>query len=137
MKLFTHGTVKDGKFVPENPEYFRNIFQNFEGKRITMTINRFKKPRSDEQSNYYWGVIVKMISEETGEEKDAVHESLKALFLTEVRYVRVNKRLVKFTKVKGTSALDTIEFNEYQEHCRKWAAEFLGINIPDPTQCVF
>jgi hypothetical protein len=35
--------------------------------------------------------------------------------------------------VKSTTLLSTVEFSEFVEKCRQWAAE-QGFNIPDPTK---
>jgi hypothetical protein len=34
----------------------------------------------------------------------------------------------------STARLDTLEFIDYTEHCRLWANEFFGLNIPLPGE---
>ena len=75
--------------------------------------------RSNPQNKYYFGVVVDMISEETGNEPEETHELLK----------------LKFLKPMGkanTTQLDTKEFNLYIEKIQRWAAQDLGCIIPDP-----
>jgi len=76
--------------------------------------------RSNPQNKYYFGVVVDMISEETGNEPEETHELLK----------------LKFLKPMGkanTTQLDTREFNLYIEKIQRWAAIELGCIIPDPV----
>lgn len=136
MKLFSHAIVKDGKVTPDNPEYFKGMFKQFNGKHITVTVGRYRKPRSNEENNYYFGVVVKMIADDIGEESENVHESLKSLFLTDIRYIKVRGKLVKITKVKSTTDLSTLEMEDYLERIRRWASELLGIVIPLPEQTI-
>ena len=43
------------------------------------------KQRSNQQSRYYWGIVVQILSEHTGFTKDEVHELLKRKFLKDIR----------------------------------------------------
>ncbi len=63
------------------------------------------------------------------ETTEACHEALKAKFLGE----EIDQYGLKH--VKSTTGLDTTEFIEaYTEPIKRWAAEFLGLPIPDPNQ---
>lgn len=75
--------------------------------------------RSNPQNAYYFGVIVDMISQETGNELEETHELLKVRFL---------KPIGK----KSTTQLTTVEFNTYIEKIQRWSAQELGCVIPDP-----
>lgn len=135
MKLYLHGKIECNRFLPENPEYFKNVFRSFEGKRVTLTVGRYRKPRSDMENRYYWGVVVNMISDAMGEsDKEYVHEILKSLFLEEVKYKTVGDRQIKLKRVKSTTELSTVEMESYMESIRRWAASFLGVVIPEPNQ---
>ena len=82
--------------------------------------------RSNPQNKWYRGVVLEMISEETGHDPDDLHELFKYKFnSSEVMGKRVGKTTVNLT-VK--------EFTEYVENIRRWAAEFLSMNIPDPDE---
>ena len=76
--------------------------------------------RSDQQNKYYHGVVVKMISDHLGYEKDEMHEVLKKQF-----------------KVESTAKLKSAEFKEYVENIVRWAASDLGLPIPDPSEIDF
>lgn len=86
--------------------------------------------RSILQNKYYWGVIIKVLSEHTGYEKDDLHGYLTKRFLG-VTYIDLEAGQV--TEVtKSTSRLNKQDFMNYCERIRIWAHESLGLKIPDP-----
>ncbi len=91
--------------------------------------------RTAAQNAYYWGVVVAMISEGTGNDPDVVHEALKSMF-NPVRFTYLDK-VGEFheTRIGGSTAVKSLDaFAEYLEACRMWAAQELGIVIPDPGE---
>jgi hypothetical protein len=99
------------------------------GMKIDLIIKKHGEHCSSNQRGYYWGVIVKMISDYTGHEPDEIHDTLKFKFLKE--------RDVKGIEyVKSTESLTTGEREEYHEQCRKWALIVLGIQIPLPREVI-
>jgi len=76
--------------------------------------------RNDNQLPYYWGVVVDSISQETGHEKDEVHEFLLTQF---------SKHLCNDDtyRVKRTSEMTRREFHDYITKCEVWAGTFLSI----------
>jgi len=103
----------------------QNYLLSLEGKRVELTVEKIRHKRSNQQNKWYWGCILQLISEHTGEEPENLHEALKAHFAP--------KKVVGNIVVPSSSRyLDTIEFGEYCEKVRRWAAEELSIDIPDP-----
>ena len=104
-----------------------------EGTHVFVTVEKItkKKERSLEQNSYYWGVVIKILEDDgPGYSKDEWHEALKAKFLTYENVPGIPTQL-------STTQLSTIEFEIYLEKIRRWAASFLGINIPEPNQVKF
>ena len=60
-----------------------------------------------------------------------VHDSMRWRFLKQQRIDETTGELL-YEFALSTTQLDTVGFTEYIEHCRRFAAEFLGIDIPDP-----
>ena len=89
-------------------------------------IRKPKKQRSNEQNRYFHGVIVKLISEGIGYSPDETKTLLKMMFLL------VEKN--GFVTCRETKDLSTVEQEEFNEHCRRWAAAELSINIPLPNE---
>lgn len=103
---------------------------------VTIEVKKRKKHRSDLQNRYYFGVVVHLITDrlrELGHEvdKDDTHNFLKGKFLYSEL---VNEASGEIERIpKKTPDCTTIEFIEYMEDCKRWAAQFLDIYIPDPN----
>lgn len=111
------GKVSQGRIKLDNPGRFKEYLASFEGKKIELVLRERTVERSDRQNAYYHGVVVKMISDKTGHDPEETHQNLKEHF-----------------KIITTTKMKTTEFQEYIERCRRFAAEFLELNIPDPNQ---
>ena len=101
-----------------------------------IAIKKHRKGRSPQQNRYYHGVVVAMITDHLRAQgyneftEDLVHEYLKDQFL---QRTVVNEQTGEYIKVSGsTASLDTVRFNEYIETVKQYAAERLGLFIPDP-----
>lgn len=106
-------------------------------------VEQQKSRRSDDQNAYYWGVVVEMISQAAGYEAAEVHE-----FLCGTRWGWKDKRVPKTprnpdgiesvpmrtTTTKGgkRAVLPVMEFAEFIEFARRFAADKLSLYIPDP-----
>lgn len=131
MKTEVLGTVAKGKFQPENVKAFKAAFYSNEGKRVRVTVERFRKKRSTPANAYYWGVVVPMIGAAIGEDdQEAVHDALKAEFNYEI--VAVGNKEIRVPK--STAGLDTLQFNDYLERVRRFASEFLHLYVPEPGE---
>lgn len=127
------GKVEHGKFVPENKQLFKAAFYGHEGKRVRVTVERFRNRRSTEQNRYYFGVVVPLIGKAIGEEdNETVHEMLKAEFNYEILVIGDRE----MRKPKSTAKLETKEFSDFMEKVRMWAAKFLELYIPDPNEAI-
>jgi len=113
------------------------------GKRIRVTVEQYRKRRSDEQNAYLFGVAYKALCDATGYDVADVHE-----FLLGEHFGWTDKRVPKSRKfpdgiervpVRSTtrdasgkrSVLTTMEFAEYVDHVQRFAAQH-GIFIADP-----
>lgn len=121
------GQVNEGKLTIDKAGELRTYLGGLGNVRIVLTVEKERRKRSNQQNRWYWGCILQLISEHTGEEPEDLHEALKAHF--------AKKKVVGNIIVpSSTRYLDTIDFAEYCEKVRRWAAEELNINIPDPDQ---
>ena len=119
------GTIQEGKLLLDKAPVFRGYLHTLEGKRVEVTVAKFRKKRTLDQNNYYW-LILDMISKETGQDPLSLHQAFKFRFS---RKITVKGLVVP----ESTKAKDTIEFTDYIEQIREWAREFLNMNIPDPV----
>lgn len=101
------------------------------GQMVEFFVRRITRIRSLPQNRYYWGVVIPMICEETGMDKDQVHFALREKFLSR-RDVDTGLLIVK-----STTELTIEQFRWYIDQIQRWAAEFLHIDIPDPNQVAY
>jgi len=137
QKVSINSSVEDGK-IKSNRKALNKAIQEFNGKLITITIQRKRKVRSTPQNAYYWGCVVPLIQsafvDSWGERKtkEEIHEFLKREFqFTE----HVNEQTGEIIKVgKSTTENTTVEFEEYLEDVRRFAEEWFSILIPLPNE---
>lgn len=106
-------------------------------------VEQQKSKRSDDQNAYYWGVVVETISQTAGYEAAEVHE-----FLCGTRWGWKDKRVPKTprnpegvesvpmrtttTKDGKRAVLSVMEFADFIEFARRFAADKLSLYIPAP-----
>ena len=73
--------VLQGRIELHDKKSFREYMQKLEGQQVDLTVKKWKDQRSVQQNCYYWAVVVKIISDDTGNDPETVHEFLKAKFL--------------------------------------------------------
>ena len=84
--------------------------------------------RTEKQSRYYFGVVVPLIAEHCGYEKDEMHE------LLAMKFLRIeDDPITGSPRRKHTPDTDTKEFSEYVDACIRLAAE-LGVVVPAPNE---
>ena len=132
MKLKFKGSVKNNIFIPDQIEAYQLNINKFEGKEVWVTLGGVKKTRSLNQNRYYHGVILKMISDETGYTPEEVHEVIKARFLP------IPITLGGVGIIPGsTTDLSTDEFELLMGKVRKWGDTELNLYIPEPNEVPF
>jgi hypothetical protein len=128
MTLVHQGQVdSDGKLTLVNPERFRRALRGLLNAPVDVTVRRHRRTRSDRQHRYYFGVVVEILSEFTGYTSDEMHDALKWKFLQ----VDPGSSL---PTVRSTTNLTTVEFEDFLERVRMWAAADLRVVIPLPNE---
>lgn len=135
--IFTGRIITTGYGTSINPDCdiyyddrnkFHKYIQSLSGQRVEVIIRKPKTKRSDLQNNFYWGVVIELLSKELGYDQEELHEILKYKFL------KKNSALNGMEYVKSTAKLTTGEFEEYLDKIKRWSAEFLNIVIPNPNE---
>jgi hypothetical protein len=101
---------------------------------LVLMLERKHATRSLAQNAWYWSGVIGSISDHTGYTPEEVHEFCKAKFLpNKVTLADKNGEVVEEVVIgRSTTALNKIQFGEYIEAIRQWAAETLDLNIHDP-----
>lgn len=98
------------------------------GKPVEITVRQFRQKRSSQANRYYFGVVIPLLSEATGYERDEMHE------LLAMRFLRIEDDPVTGSpRRRRTPDTDTKEFAEYVDRCIRFAAE-LGVYVPAPGE---
>jgi len=128
VKHYFH--VREGSIGKDGWAILWGEFSKHEGKDVCVSITRGRK-RSSPQNNYYWGVVIPLAWQglvDLGNDCDEedVHEYLKERF-------GKRKVMQDYTIAESTTKMTTLEFEEYLERIKRFAAVDLCVNIPDPN----
>lgn len=129
------GTIRDGRLFIQNRGAFDSAISTLrEGMPVELAVTRLYATRSLPQNRWYWGVCVALLSEHTGYSPEEIHDILKAKFLPKhLAVTNSNGHIVDAFVIGGsTRLLNTVEFQEYSARVQQWAAEDVGVVIPDP-----
>lgn len=121
----------DGRSTLDFPAQWKSYVKYLagpEGNEITITAHRRRAKRSLKQSAYWWAVVVPTIAEHCGYTRDEMHEALKAKFLGTEDMSR------GLLRIGSTRKLNTQEFTDLTDRVILWAAEDLGVVIPQPER---
>jgi len=98
-------------------------------------VIKSNEKRSIPENSFYWGVVLPTVSDHLGYTNDELHEIFKSLFLSEVKYIKMNNGQIREVRyAKSTASLKVFEFEQYLENIRTWSALELGISIPLPNE---
>lgn len=102
------------------------------GTMLEVEIKTLKAIRSIPQNNFYWWIIVQMLSDHLGYEPEEMHEVLK--YLHNSHDLKLPDGSIA-KDGKSTTGLNTQEAEEYFDRIRVWALQDLeGFVIPLPNE---
>jgi len=96
-----------------------------------VTVDIYKKTRSNEQNRYLWGVAYKALEDATGQPKEDWHEYMLGEHFGWEEVSLFGKK--KLRAMNRSSKLSTLEFMGYVAFIQQRAAEH-GIYIADPNE---
>lgn len=128
MKPKFLGTVQFGVLRIENEEAYKDYLYTIEGD-VEVVVGKRSNKRSLNQNQYYWGIVIRIIADETGHSSDEIHELMKQMFLKDVIIIKGDK----YETVRSTTDLDTMQFSQdYIKRIKQWAWSELNLIIPEP-----
>ena len=95
-------------------------------------LSKEARIRSTPENNFYWGVVIEILSDELGYAKNEMHDILKSMFLHSIKYIHTKNGVKEVNVTGSTATLRVAEFEQYLEEIRMWAIMDLGIVIPTP-----
>lgn len=125
--------ITNGKIEPLNAERFGKDLELYEGKAVEISIKKWKDKRTLSQNSLYWRIL-ELIENETGNDKDTLHDYFKIRFLDKRRL-----KLGDDEKILpgSTRKLDTREMGQYIDKIILFASQELQIAIPAPDYMDF
>ena len=133
IKIETFGKIEGGKLSIHGRKRFEEDLRECKDQEVIITVKK-RGRRSDKQNRWYWGIVVTEIRlrlKELGHNltADEVHTFLKEKF-NPVNLISEHGELIA-TFPGSTTEFNKIEFSDYCERIRDWAAQTLEIVIPD------
>ena len=127
------GKVNDqGKVVFADPSAWRATCARLKGRLVWVTVRRQQQIRSPQANRYYFGVVVDSIASYIGESAEETHELLKSKFLPGRSVELLDGKTLEMPPT--TRHLTVEQFAEYLNRVKQWAAEWLGLSIPEPGE---
>lgn len=126
------GRIDGGALRLDRVAFARQVARLGDGP-VVVRVEREADRRTSEANAYYWGVVLKLIADETGQTPHDLHEYFKGQHLAQPILLVDRDGVIRHEATIGgsTSKLTTSEFYDYVERVRADAAD-LGIVIPDP-----
>lgn len=122
------GKIEKGKLALDTPDRFRVHLSRYEGQSVEVVVRKKKSQRSLQQNRAYFGIAVEILCDKTGFNREEMHDALKQKFAS-----RIDEK-TGLTIIESTADMDTVRFMKYYDDIQKWAAEFLGVYVPDPNE---
>lgn len=116
MKVFT-GQIESRTLKLDDPQSWFKRLLELDGEKVTLKIEKRKKPRSLGENSYFHAVVCTILADELGYTPQEVKGVLKWKF-----------------KIKSTADLSTVEFEKFMKDVREWASIELSIYIPSPHE---
>lgn len=112
--IFNSNVTESGKLESSISNQIKSGLVSFIGKNVTITITD-ETERTVRQNNLWW-VYVGILSKETGNTNEEMHELLKSKF-------------IPFSK--STTTLTSSEFSQAIKEMKIWAVEYLNVILPE------
>jgi hypothetical protein len=126
VPLFYARVDKADKVIFDSPLSWGREVHRLRGQAVELTIRKRRTQRSLKQNRAYFGLIVEAVADHCGYSKDEAHEALAW------RFLREGEPDALLPRRKSTADLSTKEFEDYTARVKQFAAEELGLFIPDP-----
>lgn len=98
------------------------------GKDVEVVLRPKRQRRSLKANAYYWAAVIGTIAPDLGYSSDECHEALAW------RFLQIGEADAKLPKRRSTSDLTSHEFEDYVSQVKQFAAQELGIYVPEPNE---
>lgn len=130
---------ESGRLELENERDYRANMKLMRPGRKALVVEDLKDTRSQRANRYYFGAVLRPLSEYTGSEVDELHEYFKQTLLAgEKKHIELadengEVRFMGDVQVVSTKKMTVSDFYRYVERVRQVCAE-LGVVTEDPPE---
>ena len=137
MRIVQNITIRGGKLVLPHRSQLISDIKIFKDGDYVLTIEKKSKKRSLSQNAYYWGVVVPLVKKGLNDvgyrmTTEITHDYLKTNFNIIEIANEINGEIISF--IGSTTEMSTSQMMDYFAKITEWAAEFLGVQIPEPNE---
>jgi len=137
MRIVQNITIRGGKLVLPHRSQLISDIKIFKDGDYVLTIEKKSKKRSLSQNAYYWGVVVPIVKQGLKDigyrmTTETTHDYLKTNFNIIEIANEINGEIISF--IGSTTEMSTSQMMDYFAKITQWAAEFLGVQIPEPNE---
>jgi len=137
MRIVQNITIRGGKLVLPHRSQLISDIKIFKDGDYVLTIEKKSKKRSLSQNAYYWGVVVPIVKQGLKDvgyrmTTETTHDYLKTNFNIIEIANEINGEIISF--IGSTTEMSTSQMMDYFAKITEWAAEFLGVQIPEPNE---
>jgi len=130
MDIIFPAKIDKGNLVLNDPDKFREYLRSLDGQIVQVIVRKPKRIRSLNQNAYYFGVVIPILSDNTGYSSEEIHSVLKEKFLSKIIILAGKEERIS----RSSTELSTIEWEKWMAEIKEWAALELSCVIPDPNQ---
>lgn len=137
MRIVQNITIRGGKLVLPHRSQLISDIKIFKDGDYVLTIEKKSKKRSLSQNAYYWGVVVPLVKKGLNDvgyrmTTEITHDYLKTNFNIIEIANEINGEIISF--IGSTTEMSTSQMMDYFAKITQWAAEYLGVQIPEPNE---
>lgn len=124
--------VQNGEFQIDAGAVSREVrrWPDCEG---VLTIEQDEAKRSSAANRYLWGPVYDVVHDYTGQDKEDIHDEMKARFTAETvsRVDPATGEMVEFVVVRGTRRMKVSRFHKFVQDVKLFWQEFGGLTFED------
>lgn len=124
------GKIEKGVIKLDNPEFFAIEKSKLEGQRITLSLEKLRPHRSNNQNAYLFGIVMPLLCEHLGYKSSESYELWEAIKLQVGHTKTINGVVIP----ASSNNLSTTDFEQLMTKVRTWASVELQCFIPLPNE---
>lgn len=117
----------------DDPIRWASALARHAGKRIVVTLQREVLRRTNQQSRWYWSVIVPMVADYLSRNRDLPYSKDQAHYVLKSAFIGVDDTPLGPVP-RSSAALSIEDFSLYCDKIVSHAASEWGMNIPAPGE---